>query len=202
MLHNLLKNKDIILASKSPRRAFLLQQIGLKFSQISSNIEEVENEMSPEDFVVYYSLKKAEKIFKSNPNSFVIGVDTIVFIDNKIIGKPKNRNQAKKFLQTLSGNCHTVLSGISILYKDKIISRVEKTKVCFKQILEKDIEEYIKTNEPMDKAGAYGIQGFGSQFIKKIEGCYFNVMGFPIPLFYEMVQKTLKVSKTLKVFIH
>ena len=186
MLHNLLKDKDIILASQSPRRVLLLQQIGLKFRQISSNVEEVENEMSPEDFVVHYSLKKAEKVFKMNPNSFVIGVDTIVLIDNKIIGKPKNSKDAKKFLQILSGNFHTVLSGLSILYKEKIISNIEKTKVYFNQISANDIVEYLKTNEPMDKAGAYGIQGFGSQFIQKIEGCYFNVMGFPIPLFYKM----------------
>lgn len=186
MLHNLLKDKDIILASQSPRRVLLLQQIGLKFRQIYSNVEEVENEMSPEDFVVHYSLKKAEKVFKTNPNSFVIGVDTIILIDNKIIGKPKNRKDAKKFLQILSGNFHTVLSGVSILYKEKNVSNIEKTKVYFNQISANDIGEYLKTNEPMDKAGAYGIQGFGSQFIQKIEGCYFNVMGFPIPLFYKM----------------
>ena len=186
MLHNLLKNEDIILASKSPRRAFLLQQIGLKFRQISSDIEEIENRMSPEGFVLHYSMKKADKIFKKHPNSFVIGVDTIVLIDNKILGKPRNHKEAKKFLQTLSGNCHTVLSGVSIITKRHKISDIERTKVYFNQISEEDIEEYLNTNEPMDKAGAYGIQGFGSQFINRIEGCYFNVMGFPIPLFYKM----------------
>lgn len=196
MLHNLLKNEDIILASKSPRRAFLLQQIGLKFRQISSDIEEVENRMSPEDFVLYYSMKKADKIFKTYPNSFVIGVDTIVLIDDKILGKPnftkvslgkpKDCDEAKEFLQILSGNCHIVLSGISICTRRDKISDIERTKVYFNKISEPDIEEYLNTNEPMDKAGAYGIQGFGSQFINKIEGCYFNVMGFPIPLFYKM----------------
>jgi septum formation protein len=186
MLHNLLRNEDIILASKSPRRTFLLRQIGLKFRQIASNIIEVENGMSPEDFVIHYSMKKADKVFKTHPNSFVIGVDTIVIIDNKILGKPKNRKEAKKFLQMLSGNCHIVLSGISICTKKNKISDIEITKVYFNKISEPDIKEYLNTNEPMDKAGAYGIQGFGSQFIKKIDGCYFNVMGFPIPLFYKM----------------
>ena len=193
MLHNLLKNKDIILASQSPRRAFLLKQIGIKFRQISSNINEVENEMSPENFVAHYSMKKAETVFKTNQNSFVIGVDTIVLFDNTILGKPKDHNQARKFLQILSGNHHIVLSGISICTSGYKISEVEKTKVYFNQIQDEDIEEYINTNEPMDKAGAYGIQGFGSQFIKKIYGCYFNVMGFPIPLFYDMVKKLLNI---------
>jgi len=186
MLHNLLKDEDIILASKSPRRAFLLHQIGLKFRQISSDIEEVENGMSPEDFVIHYSMKKADKVFKRHPDSFVIGADTTVLLENTVLGKPKNHDEAHRFLQMLSGNRHIVLTGVSILYKDNYISDIEKTKVYFNHISEEDIEEYINTNEPMDKAGAYGIQGFGSQFINKIEGCYFNVMGFPIPLFYKM----------------
>lgn len=189
MLHNLLRNEDIILASQSPRRAFLLKQLGLKFRQISANIKEVENGMPSDDFVKYYSMKKADKVFKNNLNSFVIGADTIILIDNKIIGKPRNYNEAKKFLRTISSNCHIVLTGISICFKETTISKIEKTKVYFNQISEQDIEEYILTNEPMDKAGAYGIQGFGSQFIKRIEGCFFNVMGFPIPLFYKMVKE-------------
>jgi septum formation protein len=186
MLHNLLKDEDIILASKSPRRAFLLKQVGLKFRQITSGVEESKNQMSPRDFVLYYSAKKANTVFVRYPNSFVIGVDTIVWIGNQILGKPKNRDQAKEFLQRLSGNCHIVLSGISICTKKAKTSDVESTKVYFNKISESDIEEYLDTKEPMDKAGAYGIQGLGSQFVKKIEGCYFNVMGFPIPLFYKM----------------
>lgn len=197
MLHNLLKKEDIILASKSPRRAFLLRQVGLKFRQIASNILEVENGMSPEEFVLYYSMKKADEIFKRCPDSFVIGADTTVLLENTVLGKPQNREEAKRFLQMLSGNRHIVLTGVSILCKNNHISDIEKTKVYFNHISEEDIEEYLATNEPMDKAGAYGIQGFGSQFIKKIDGCYFNVMGFPIPLFYKMC-KSIIIEKSDK----
>jgi septum formation protein len=192
MLHNLLQGGDIILASQSPRRAFLLKQIGLEFRQIPSGIVETENQMSPVDFVLSYSMKKAKKVFTRFPDSFVIGVDTIVWFNNQILYKPRDRSQAKEFLQKLSGNCHTVLSGVSICTKQVEISDVEKTKVYFNKISQTDIEEYLDTKEPFDKAGAYGIQGFGSQFIKKIDGCYFNVMGFPIPLFYKMCKSIFK----------
>ncbi len=189
MLHNLLKNQDIILASRSPRRAFLLEQVGLKFEQIPSHIEENLNGMLPDEFVLHYSLKKAEEIQKTHSNSLIIGADTIVVLNNKIIGKPQNDEEAFQILKKLSGKCHEVLTGVSILFHDSQISDIAKTKVFFKLIADEDIKEYISTGEPMDKAGAYGIQGYGSQFIDKIDGCYFNVMGFPIPLFYEMIKK-------------
>ncbi|TSA24507.1 septum formation inhibitor Maf [bacterium] len=189
MLHNLLKNENIILASRSPRRAFLLEQVGLHFEQIPSHIEENLNGMLPEEFVLYYSREKAEEVQKSHPDSLIIGADTIVVLDNMIIGKPQNDEESFQILKKLSGKCHEVLTGVSILFHDSQISDIAKTKVYFKQISDEDIREYVFTGEPMDKAGAYGIQGFGSQFIDKIEGCYFNVMGFPIPLFYEMIKK-------------
>ncbi len=189
MLHNLLKNENIILASRSPRRAFLLEQVDLQFEQIPSHIEENLNGMHPDDFVLYYSKKKAEEIQKSHPNSLIIGADTIVVLDNKIIGKPQNDEDAFQILKKLSGKCHEVFTGVSIILNNTHISDIAKTKVYFKPISDEDIKEYISTGEPADKAGAYGIQGYGSQLIDKIEGCYFNVMGFPIPLFYEMCIK-------------
>ncbi|MDP8226682.1 MAG: Maf family protein [Candidatus Celaenobacter polaris] len=189
MLHNLLKNENIILASRSPRRAFLLKQVGLNFKQIPSHIEEHLNGMEPEDFVLHYAKKKAEEIQKIYPDSLIIGSDTIVVLDNMIIGKPQNDEEAFQILKKLSGKCHEVLTGVSILFHDSQISDIAKTKVFFKLIADEDIKEYISTGEPMDKAGAYGIQGYGSQFIDTIDGCYFNVMGFPIPLFYEMIKK-------------
>jgi len=189
MLHNLLKNENIILASRSPRRAFLLKNVGLQFEQIPSHIEENLNGMQPEDFVIHYSQKKAEAIQKIHTDSFIIGADTIVVLNNKIIGKPKNDEDAFQILKKLSGKCHEVLTGVSILFHDSQVSDIAKTKVYFNPISDEDIREYVSTGEPMDKAGAYGIQGYGSQFIDKIEGCYFNVMGFPIPLFYEMCKK-------------
>lgn len=189
MLHSLLKNENIILASRSPRRAFLLEQVGVKFEQIPSHIEENINRMQPDDFVLHYSKKKAEEIQKTHPDSLIIGADTIVVLDNKIIGKPQNDENAFQILQKLSGKCHEVYTGISILFHDTHISDIAKTKVFFKPMSDEDIREYVSTGEPMDKAGAYGIQRYGSQFIDKIDGCYFNVMGFPIPLFYEMCIK-------------
>ena len=189
MLHNLLKNENIILASRSPRRAFLLKQIGLQFEQIPSHIKENFNGMQPDDFVLYYSKKKAEEIQKTYPESLIIGADTIVVLNNEIIGKPQNDEDAFQILKKLSGKYHEVLTGVSILFHDSQLSDIAKTKVYFKSISDEDLREYVSTSEPMDKAGAYGIQGYGSQFIDKIEGCYFNVMGFPIPLFYEMCKK-------------
>lgn len=189
MLHNLLNTENIILASRSPRRAFLLKNVGLQFEQIPSHIEENLNGMQPEDFVIHYSQKKAEAIQKIHTDSFIIGADTIVVLNNKIIGKPKNDEDAFQILKKLSGKCHEVLTGVSILFHDSQVSDIAKTKVYFNPISDEDIREYVSTGEPMDKAGAYGIQGYGSQFIDKIKGCYFNVMGFPIPLFYEMCKK-------------
>jgi len=189
MLHNLLNTENIILASRSPRRAFLLKNVGLQFEQIPSHIEENLNGMQPEDFVIHYSQKKAEAIQKIHTDSFIIGADTIVVLNNKIIGKPQNNEDAFQILKKLSGKCHEVLTGVSILFHDSQVSDIAKTKVYFNPISDEDIREYVSTGEPMDKAGAYGIQGYGSQFIDKIEGCYFNVMGFPIPLFYEMCKK-------------
>ena len=193
MLHKLLKDTDIILASRSPRRAFLLKQVDLHFRQIPSHIEEHINGMKPEEYVMHYAKKKAEEIQKRYPESLIIGADTIVVLNNEIIGKPNNEDDAFYILKKLSGKCHEVFTGVSILYNETPVSDLAKTKVYFKQISDEDIREYISTSEPVDKAGAYGIQGFGSQFIDKIEGCYFNVMGFPIPLFYEMCNKVKKL---------
>jgi len=167
----------------------LLKQVGLQFEQIPSHIEENLNGMQPEDFVLHYSKKKAEEIQKIHPDALIIGADTIVLLHNEIIGKPKNQEDAFEILKKLSDNCHEVFTGVSILFHDAQISDIAKTKVYFKPISNEDLKEYVSTGEPMDKAGAYGIQGYGSQFIDKIEGCYFNVMGFPIPLFYEMCRK-------------
>lgn len=169
----------------------MLEQVGLHFEQIPSHIEENFNGMLPEEFVLYYSRKKAEEVQKSHPDSLIIGADTIVVLNNEIIGKPQNDEEAFQILKKLSGKCHEVLTGVSILFHDSQLSDIAKTKVFFKLISDEDIKEYISTGEPMDKAGAYGIQGYGSQFIDKIEGCYFNVMGFPISLFYEMYSKLI-----------
>ena len=169
----------------------MLKQVGLHFRQIPSHIEENLNGMQSDAFVLHYAKKKAEEIQKTYSEPLIIGADTIVVLNNEIIGKPRNDEDAYAILKKLSGNCHEVITGVSILKQNTQISDIAKTKVYFKQISSEDIREYVSTSEPMDKAGAYGIQGYGSQFIDKIEGCYFNVMGFPIPLFYKMCMKLI-----------
>lgn len=192
MLHKLLKNQDLILASKSPRRKRLFDLLGLKYKQIPSHIAEDPLDLSAEEFVRYYSRQKVKEIAKDHSKSFIIGGDTIVLVNNKILGKPGDTREAEKFLKLLSQNEHTVVTGVSVYYKNNFYSRISRTQVFFYKLNQKEIDEYIATNEPMDKAGAYGIQGYGSQFIKKIEGCYFNVMGFPVPLFYRMCKEIVK----------
>ena len=112
---------------------------------------------------------------------------------NEILGKPVDRFEAAEYLSRLSGNSHYVYTGVSIQYKHNSFSDYSRSKVDFKPLTAIEIEEYLETGEPFDKAGAYGIQGFGSQFIKRISGCYFNVMGFPVFLFYDLLQRCLNV---------
>ncbi len=193
MIHNLLADKRVILASNSPRRIDLLKMLNITFVSIPADIEELQLDISPQEFVMFYAQRKVEKISVLHKSSLIIGADTIVVVRNSILGKPADYNQARDYLKLLSNNHHFVYTGIAIYYKGSIITDFEKTKVFFQALSEKEIEEYIQTNEPMDKAGAYGIQGFGSQFIKRIEGCYFNVMGFPIPLFCKMLKTMFKV---------
>lgn len=169
----------------------MLKQVGLNFKQIPSHIDEHINGMMPEEYVMHYAQEKAEEIQRNYPDSLIIGADTTVVLHNEIIGKPADKKDAFDILHKLSGQCHEVLTGIAILHKESILRNISKTKVYFNKISVSDIDEYIETSEPMDKAGAYGIQGYGSQFIDKIEGCYFNVMGFPIPLFYEMCKQMI-----------
>ncbi|BEP29931.1 nucleoside triphosphate pyrophosphatase [Helicovermis profundi] len=173
--------KKIILASNSPRRKEILKNMGLNFKTISSDIEEkVDENESPESIVMSLAFRKANDIFvKSDKDSIIIAADTIVFY-NKVIGKPRSKKEAKEMLRLLSDNTHYVYTGVSIIDdKNKIIDFV-KTKVVFKKLTDKQIDNYIETGEPLDKAGAYAIQGVGSVFVDSIEGDYFNVVGLPI----------------------
>ena len=126
-----------------------------------------------------------------DPECIIIGADTIVYKDKKILEKPIDKFQAAEFLTNLSGDYHYVYTGLTINYQNKYITEYTKSKVEFYDLTASEIEEYINTKEPMDKAGAYGVQGLGSQFIKKISGCYFNVMGFPVSLFYQVLKDML-----------
>lgn len=174
----------IILASASPRRRELLENIGLKFDIKADNSEEeiIENE-HPSKTVLRLSKQKALNIAKGEKDeALVIGADTVVSIDGVTLGKPKSESEAKIMLKMLSGRKHTVYTGISVIntLSRKTVSEYIASDVYFRKLDSDEIDRYIATKEPMDKAGAYGIQGIGTLFIEKIDGDYFNVVGLPI----------------------
>ena len=183
-----MSSSSIILASKSPRRENILKQIGIDFEIIPSNICEDNNfNLGPRKFVQYWSKKKAEIIAKKNKDKIVIGADTIVYFNDKILGKPKDKEESYKMLNNLSGKTHKVLTGVSIAYEEKNILRTfsQMTKVTVRDIPKNDILYYIDNYYTLDKAGSYGIQDWFSIWIKKIDGCYYNVMGLPLSKFYK-----------------
>ena len=173
----------LILASKSPRRRYLLEQAGLSFSVIPSDIDETAIPLSPpEIYVKVLSEAKAESIAKKYPEKWVIGADTIVLKDGVVLGKPGSIDEARSMLKKLSGEVHQVFTGYSILCKSKnrIFSETVQTEVLFKNLTDEEIEWYIHTKEPFDKAGAYAIQGLGTFLVKRINGSYTNVVGLPV----------------------
>ena len=173
----------LILASKSPRRNELLEQAGLTFSVIPSDFDESTVALSdPDSYVITLAESKAVDISQKHPASWVIGADTIVLIDRKILGKPASKEKARDMLQRLSGKTHQVLTGYCICCKKKnrFFSETIKTDVRFKKLSDAEIEWYIQTGEPFDKAGAYAIQGIGTFLVKSINGSYTNVVGLPV----------------------
>lgn len=173
----------LILASKSPRRRYLLEQAGLKFSVIPSNIDETRIPLSaPETYVRILSEAKADDIAKKYPEKWVLGADTIVLKNGNILGKPGSRDEARIMLKQLSGQTHQVLTGYAICCKAKnrMFSEAVKTDVLFKHLTHEEIEWYIHTKEPFDKAGSYAIQGLGTFLVKSIHGSYTNVVGLPV----------------------
>ena len=183
-----MENHDIILASASPRRKTILSQIGLKFIAIPSNtIEDFSIELPPEAFCEHWAREKAKNIAKDYPKSYVIGADTIVVLDGKILGKPKDRDRSISMLKSLSGKTHEVLTGVSIIQIDSGVdlSFNESTYVEIDTLINSDILNYIDIYKPYDKAGSYGIQDGFSVHIKKINGCFYNVMGLPTSKFHK-----------------
>jgi len=173
----------LILASKSPRRRYLLKQAGLSFSVIPSSIDETSAPVSPpETYVKVLSEAKADNVATKFPEKWVIGADTIVLKDGAILGKPGSKAEARAMLKQLSGQTHQVLTGYAICCKAKNrkFSETVKTEVLFKSLTDKEIEWYIHTKEPFDKAGAYAIQGLGTFLVKSINGSYTNVVGLPV----------------------
>jgi len=182
------ENTQLYLASKSPRRQQLLNQIGVRFTQIDIDVsEERLLQENAQDYVSRIALEKARAasrlpdLDKSIP---ILGSDTIVLLDNKILGKPKDFNEAINMLSYLSGRTHRVLTAISVIH-DEAWSCISETQVTFRDLSENEIEAYCFSDEPWDKAGAYAIQGLASIFIKEIKGSYSGVMGLPV---YETAQ--------------
>jgi len=183
----------VYLASKSPRRRKLLKQIGVKFKSFSVEINEniVDGE-HPVACVKRLASEKMEIARSKVKSGIIITADTIVVLDKKVIGKPQNKKEAEKFLSLLSGKTHTVYTGICVVnaQSNKKIVEVEKTRVDFRKIEKDEIKDYVGGGSPMDKAGAYGIQDdFGAVFVKKINGCYYNVVGLPLTKLYNSLRK-------------
>lgn len=191
----------IILASASPRRRELLEQIGLKFDVKVSEVEEVISSTIPQEIVEQLATQKAEAVLDSLPDGtgqdpvLVIGADTIVSCDGNIMGKPKSPEHAVEMLRLLSGRTHQVYTGVSLYLKTAqgVESRHfhETTQVSFYDMSESEILSYVDTGDPMDKAGAYGIQGMCARFIRGIEGDYNNVVGLPVGRLYQEVKDWL-----------
>lgn len=188
--------KKIILGSGSPRRKELLSQIGVPFEVRVSEKEEIYTQTIPKEIVKELALMKAENVASEIPakNTIVIGADTVVVHQDQILGKPKDEQDAFRMIQSLQGDVHQVYTGVAILDFDEdgektVISHAVETRVFVNPMSEEEIWKYVQSKEPMDKAGAYGIQGKFSAFIEKIEGDYFNVVGLPVSYVYQMLKQ-------------
>lgn len=172
----------LILASASPRRRELLTMLGLDFKVVPAVGEEASvSGKTPAEAVLALSLAKAEEVEKlCAREDTVIAADTVVFLDGEILGKPSDREDAFRMLSRLSGREHEVYTGVTVIRDGNTVSEYERTAVYFRGLTEREIDSYIATGEPMDKAGAYGAQGIGSLFVERIDGDFFNVMGLPL----------------------
>ncbi len=188
---------NIILASASPRRKEILENANVKFKIMSSDIEELTLEgESPCQMVMRLAFEKGIDIAHKQKSDLVISADTIVVLDNKVLGKPKDEKEAKHMIESLSGKTHQVITGISLINLEnnkKIIDYVISN-VKFKDLSEDDINDYISTNESLDKAGAYGIQGYGALLVEEIQGDYFNIVGLPISRLSDLLKKHFNIN--------
>ena len=182
----------IILASASPRRAELLSQIGVEFELAPSPVEERPHpDEAPPDYITRIARAKVIAVARHRESGLVIGADTVVVLDGRLIGKPEDRADAQDLLRQLSGRWHAVMTGVALYDVETRheVADYDKTLVKFGQLTDREIEWYVNTGEPMDKAGAYGIQGLGGLFVDEIAGNYYNVVGLPIPLVYRLARR-------------
>ncbi|MFB0919477.1 MAG: Maf family protein [Oscillospiraceae bacterium] len=183
---------NIVLASASPRRRELMTMLGVKDFKVlpAEGDEIIEEEMTPAEAVCALSHAKADEVSKKcSPTDIIIAADTIVVLDGDILGKPSNKSDAFSMLTLLSGRAHSVFTGVTVIQGEKVFTEFERTLVRFRDISEREMEAYIETGEPMDKAGSYGAQGIGALFIEGIEGDFFNVMGLPLCRLSKMLEQ-------------
>lgn len=188
----------MILASGSPRRSEILTSVGWEFTKDVADIDETEFENeTPEDYVQRLAREKAEAVAQKYENAFVLGADTTVVIDGQIIAKPVDLDDARRMIRMLSGNWHEVLTGIAIVHKEanevvKTTVDLQRTKVKFVEMNDEEIEFLVLEGDPLDKAGAYAVQAQAALFIEKIKGDYWNVVGLPVSLVYEVFKKNIE----------
>ena len=186
-------NIPIVLASTSPRRIRLLQQIGITFTSHESGVEEkIVKGLPPQDVVRTLSREKAERVAADLKRGIVIGADTIVVLDKSILGKPQSEDEAKGMLTQLSGRTHAVFTGFALIDVESKKSYIdfEKTDVTFRRLTAEEIVSYVRSGSPMDKAGAYGIQDdYGAVFVERIDGCFYNVVGLPLSKFHSALRE-------------
>lgn len=190
----------IILASQSPRRKELMQLLNHPFEVIPSAFnEEIITKTNPKEYVITLAKEKAQSVFTTQKDTscLVIGVDTIVVYNEVIFGKPTNEKEARKMLEHLSEKTHQVYTGVALVSTDKQSFFCEKTDVTFYKLTSAEITDYLKTGEPFDKAGSYGIQGYGALFVKQIVGDYYNVVGLPVARLKRELQSFLEGSKSI-----
>lgn len=187
-------SSEWILASASPRRKEILQLLGLTFCIEPSHIPEpdIQSDESPSRYVIRIARLKAREIARKHSTGMIVSADTVVVLKNRVLGKPVSKEDAKTMLSRLSGRWHEVYSGLCLFDCAQRRSRadISCSKVHFRRLTPSDIEWYLNTNEYRDKAGAYAVQGYASLFIDRIEGCYFNIVGFPVAVFEKLCRKS------------
>jgi septum formation protein len=189
------RDDELILASASPRRAELLRLVGIPFRQVTSQVgEDVDAPVVPVPHVLELSRRKAQNVARGLTSGVVLGADTVVVLDGQILGKPADEEDAAKMLQRLGGRTHEVFTGLTLVdvAREVSVSDVERTEVTFRELTEEEISDYVATGEPMDKAGAYGIQGQGAVLVSAIKGCYYNVVGLPLAKLMDLLHRLKK----------
>ena len=180
----------LILASSSPRRQELLRSAGIVFEVDAAGLAEIQRAgEAPLDFALRMAWEKARAVFGRRPQDAVLGADTIVVVDGEVLGKPSDAADAARMLRALSARAHEVTTAVCLLAPSIEETAAETSLVTMSAISEDEIQSYVASGEPLDKAGAYAVQGGASRWVRRIEGCYFNVVGLPVPRVYEMLQR-------------